>query len=291
MTIAEGYKKFEAEKSAFPYDAVPPMKTVAELEQRKFPFPLPSRITRIYDGSFYLPEPSSSERPYGFLVFATTFNGKVTFPEPKEIGAGPTDFYLYDQLAKTFADAVVAGAETIRGKPGQERITLSLYDPELVRLRMDVLQKPRHPLHVLITASGRIETKEEFIFNVPEFKVVVFTTDQGKANLEREKFGNEQVQVRSLGEHVDFKEMAKILRQEYGVERMLVIGGATIAAHCVDAGIIDEIFVTIANSLGGGDKKTFYEGSGVSHWRRLTVKLLPSEREDSLGPIMVRMRH
>src|ERR1700722_18567665 len=159
------------------------MRTIVELETRRGPQTLPRRISEIYDGHFYAPGPPPLVRPYGTWVFASTLNGKVTYLEPKIIQATFTDYYFYREVSKVFTDAVVAGAETVRGSPDQERFTMSLYDPELIAFRTQALRKPRHPLQVVITGSGNIATEQEYIFNLPEFKVAVFTTTKGAVEL------------------------------------------------------------------------------------------------------------
>jgi dihydrofolate reductase len=54
----------------------------------------------------------------------------------------------------------------------------------------------------------------------------------------------------SMGERIDFRTIPEILQNEYAVERMLLIGGASVATQFIDAGVIDEMFITSANTLG-----------------------------------------
>src|ERR1700737_1154829 len=290
-TIADKYKEYVQRETEVASREVLPMRTIAELETREFPEVLPHRIRAIYDGHFYAPLPSTPDRPYGTVVFASTLNGKVTFAEPKDIQATFTDYYFYRELSKVFADAVIAGAETVRGDPSQERFTLSMYDPELIAFRTRVLQKPRHPLQVVITGSGNIATEKEYIFSVPEFKVLVFTTTRGQAALNAHRFDNENVRIVSMGERVEFRTIPEILRSEYAVERMLVIGGASVATQFIDAGVIDEMFSTSANTLGDGNARTFYEGQHLLDTRTVSVKLLAedSDKGESIGPILRRI--
>ena len=291
-TISDKYREYARRETEVASRKVRPMRTIAELETREFPETLPPRVIDIYDGHFYAPLPSTRDRPYGTIVFACTVNGKVTFAEPKDIQATFTDYYFYRELSKVFADAVIAGAETVRGDPSQERFTLSMYDPELIAFRTRVLQKPRHPLQVVITGSGNIATEKEYIFNVPEFKVLVFTTTRGQAALTAHRFDNENVRIVSMGERVEFRTIPEILRSEYAVERMLVIGGASVATQFIDAGVIDEMFITSANSLAGANVRTFYEGKQTLEMRTVSLKVLEQEsgRGDSIGPIFRRIR-
>jgi len=291
-TIADNYREYVQRETEVASRTVLPMRTIAEFEKREFPEILPPRLTNTYDGGFYAPLPSTPDRPYGTLVFASTLNGKVTFAEPKVIEATFTDYYFYRELSKVFTDAVVAGAETVRGLPDQERFTMSMYDPELIAFRTQVLHKPRHPLQVVITGSGKIATEKEYIFNLPEFKIVVFTTARGQAELSTHRFNKENVRLVCMGERIDFRTIPEILRNEFGVERMLVIGGASVATQFIDAGVIDEMFITSASTLGHGNARTFYEGNQTLAMRTVSLKLLEQEdnREDSIGPVLRRVR-
>src|ERR1700730_5456615 len=291
-TIADKYKEYVQLETEVASRKVLPMRTIAELETREFPEVLPHRIRAIYDEHFYAPLPSTPDRPYATVVFASTLNGKVTFAEPKDIQATFTDYYFYRELSKGFTDAVIAGAETVRGSPDQERFTMSMYDPELIAFRTRVLQKPRHPLQVVITGSGNIATEKEYIFNVPEFKVLVFTTTRGQAALTAHRFDNENVRIVSMGGRVEFRTIPEILRSEYAVERMLVIGGASVATQFIDAGVIDEMFITSANSLAGANVRTFYEGTQTLEMRTVSLKVLEEEsgRGGSIRPIFPRVR-
>jgi len=290
--IADKYREYVQRETEVASRTVLPMRTIVELEKREFPEILPRRLSDTYDGYFYAPLPSIRARPYGTMVFASTLNGKVTFAEPKVIEATFTDYYFYRELSKIFTDAVVAGAETVRGSPDQERFTMSMYDPELIAFRTQVLHKPRHPLQVMITGSGNIATEKEYIFNLPEFRVVVFTTARGRAELSTHRFENENVTVVSMGERIDFRTIPEILQNEFAVERMLVIGGASVATQFIDAEVIDEMFITSANTLGHGDARTFYEGNQTLEMRTVSLKLLEPEYDkgDSIGPILRRVR-
>jgi riboflavin biosynthesis pyrimidine reductase len=291
-TIANKYKEYVQRETEVASRTVLPMRTIVELETREFPERLPRRIRDIYDGHFYAPLPSTRDRPYGTVVFASTLNGKVTFAEPKDIQATFTDYYFYRELSKVFADAVIAGAETVRGSPDQERFTMSMYDPELIAFRTRVLQKPRHPLQVVITGSGNITAEKEYIFNLPEFKVLVFTTARGQEALSAHRFDKENVRIVTMGERIDFRTIPEILQNEYAVERMLLIGGASVATQFIDAGVIDEMFITSANTLGHGNARTFYEGKQTLEMRTVSLKLLQQEpdKADSIGPILRRVR-
>ena len=88
---------------------------------------------------------------------------------PSSLGGGEADKHLiYEGLSRVAADAVMAGAETVRGS----RIVLSVWHPELVALRAS-LRLPRHPVQIVATLRGL-----DFhgrLFDTPQLRVIVVT--------------------------------------------------------------------------------------------------------------------
>ena len=89
-------------------------------------------------------------RPACCLVFVQSRDGNTGTRSPSALGGGRTDEHLiYEGLSRVAADAVLAGAETVR----DGNVIFSVWHPELVRMRA-ALGKPRHPLQVIATLQG-----------------------------------------------------------------------------------------------------------------------------------------
>ena len=72
----------------------------------------------LFGGAFYL-APIPDGRPSCSLVFVQSADGNTGAPDPSALGGGETDKDLiYEGLSRVAADAVLAGAETIRGGEG-----------------------------------------------------------------------------------------------------------------------------------------------------------------------------
>ena len=70
---------------------------------------------RLFDGPFYLSPIPSAPRPACSLVFVQSSDGNTRTPDPGVLGGGDTDKHLiYEGLSRVAADAVLAGAETVR---------------------------------------------------------------------------------------------------------------------------------------------------------------------------------
>jgi len=124
---------------------------------------------RMFDGPFYVSAAPSNERPSTSLVFVRSHDGNTGAADPSSLGGGEADKHLiYEGLSRVAADAVMAGAETVRGG----RIVLSIWHPELVALRAS-LRLPRHPVQIVATLRGLDFSGR--LFSTPELRVVVVT--------------------------------------------------------------------------------------------------------------------
>jgi riboflavin biosynthesis pyrimidine reductase len=232
------------------------------------------KIETVWDGPLYFDSPRSPGIPYVVLMFVTDLAGKVTFGNPQDIGAGETDWYLYREASRVSMDAVGGGAGTFRGS----NITFSLFDQELVQHRMDDWKKPRHPIQVVFTKSGRLD-REELIFQAPDMTSVVLTTSDGEREAKATLGDLPNVHLLPTGETMDPSYGLQALRSDHGVERLLVVGGAEVATDLLQRRLVDELFlVRSGRLLGGASRRTFFEGQGfpphLTHdWTLTTVKI------------------
>ncbi len=251
-------------------------RTLLERERRQPPAVHP-KVEAAWDGPLFFDVSPDPTRPYVLLMFVRDLAGKVTFDNPGDIGGGETDWWLYREAVRLEMDAVGGGAGTLRGSG----ITFSLYDPELVAFRTDVLKKPRHPVQVVITGSGRLDAAREYVLKVPEFATVVLTSTPGAARLEPLLHGRPGKYVLPIGSEeraLDFAHGFRILRQKFEVERMLIVGGAEVATALLEARLVDEIFLTqSARLLGGAERKTIFEGNGFTPEGAPTARLMTAK--------------
>src|ERR1044071_2488423 len=71
---------------------------------------------RLFDGAFYVSPERSDGLPSTSLVFVQSKDGNTGAKNPASLGGGNADAHLiYEGLSRVAADAVLAGAETIRG--------------------------------------------------------------------------------------------------------------------------------------------------------------------------------
>ena len=125
----------------------------------------------MFDGAVLCLAAAPRDLPSANLVFVQSRDGNTGAEDPSSLGGGEADKHLiYEGLSRVAADAVLAGAETIRGGD----IVLSVWHPELVALR-ESLGLPRHPIQIVATLRG-LGLDDGLLFNVPGAAVVILIT-------------------------------------------------------------------------------------------------------------------
>jgi riboflavin biosynthesis pyrimidine reductase len=203
---------------------------------------------RLYDGDFYVAEPPP-DLPAMSLVFVQSREGNTGARNPDDLGGGPTDkILIYEGLSRVAADAVLAGASTAAGRG----VFFSVWHPQLVSLRRE-LGLPRHPAQIVVSKDGRVNLDAR-LFNVPGVPVFLIAGDQCRercASLGAERPWVKIVPIATLGLRATFA----ALRAVDGISRISVVGGRTIASALLDAGLIQELFLT-TTSLSAGEANT-----------------------------------
>src|SRR5437773_7053455 len=119
---------------------------------------------QMFGGPFYMSAPRGDDVPAVGLVFVQSRDGNTGARDPGTLGGGDTDKHLvYEGLSRVAADAVIAGATSVRGD-----VMFSVWRGEMVSLRA-ALGKPRHPAQVVATLRG-LPFDEALLFNVPDVR-------------------------------------------------------------------------------------------------------------------------
>ena len=199
----------------------------------------------LFDGDFYVSPPPARPRPACNLVFVQSKDGNTGGRNPTALGGGETDKHLiYEGLSRVAADAVMAGAETIR----RGNIIFSVWHPELVSLRTS-LGKPRHPTQIVATLTG-VDLDRGMMFNLPEIPVVVITVGPVAALLQNALAARPWITPVVMERASDLAAAFDQLRL-LGIERVSCVGGRRIAAQLIDAGLVQDLYLTTSPGRGG----------------------------------------
>jgi len=185
-------------------------------------------------------EQPHAERPFLAVNFATTLDGRATIGGVSGPIGSETDTAMLAGLRNRF-DAVMIGAGTMRA----ERYGRLAARPE-TRERREQLGLPPEPLMVLI--SGRLDLPWDAPLFTDGGRVLIFTASEAEPP---ETETNVEV-VRHEG-HVDLTAAMAHLHDEHGIRALLCEGGPRLHAQLQAEGLVDELFLTIAPKLNGGE--------------------------------------
>jgi riboflavin biosynthesis pyrimidine reductase len=223
----------------------------------------------LFDGPFYQSSADGLDSPAVSLVFVQSKDGNTVAADPSALGGGETDKHLiYEGLSRVSADAVLAGAGTVRGGD----IFFSVWHPELVRLRAS-LGLPRHPIQIVATLLG-LPIDETLLFNVPSVETIVVTTEPLAASMRTALGSRPWVTTIVMEKPADMPVAFRLLRAR-GISRLSCVGGRTLARQLLDAGLVDDVYLTTAARPGGEPGTPLHPGS----WRGSLVT-----RKHGTGP-------
>jgi len=204
-----------------------------------------------FDGDFYV-APPRADVPSTSLVFVQSRDGNTGAKDPSSLGGGETDKHLiYEGLSRVAADAVLAGAETIRGG----HIVFSTWLPEIVALRAS-LGLPRHPIQIVATLRG-LEFDQSLILNVPDLRVVMLTTIEYVTAMHHALVPRPWITPIVLDDPGNLREAFRQLRG-LGINRISCVGGRTLGGHLIDAGLIRDLYLTTSPKDGGEPNTPMY---------------------------------
>lgn len=201
------------------------------------------------------------DRPYIFTNTVTTLDGKLILGEPGSSSKGlgsPVDQRLMHRL-EMHADAVVIGSGTLRADPH--------------------LSYPSHLYRAVVTTSGDLPLEHAFFAD--SRRALVFAPTH--LPLDKQLALQRVATLHLVGEtQVDVRELVCILHTAYEVRYLLVEGGGNLNFYFFDAGLIDEVFITLAPKVkGGAHLPTMVDGAGLPRERVAEFELLSAYLEGS----------
>jgi riboflavin biosynthesis pyrimidine reductase len=200
--------------------------------------------SHLFDGPFFITPPHEN-RPSCSLVFVESADGNTGASDPESLGGGDTDKHLiYEGLSRVAADAVLAGAETMRSG----NMILSIWHPQLVALRQ-TLGKPRHPVQIVASLRG-IDLDRGLLYNVPDVAVIIVTVAAAAASMDAALRARPWIRLVTMDGAGDLRHAFTCLRG-LGIQIVSCIGGRTLARGLFENGLVDDLYLTTAPRHGG----------------------------------------
>lgn|SRR5277367_1103319 len=182
-------------------------------------------------------------RPRVMLNMISTADGRATLEGRSGTLSRSADRALFHGL-RSAVDAVLVGAGTVR----VERYGRIIPDPARreLRRRRGLSDEP-----LACIVSGRVELEADIpLLREPSARVVIITGSE--ASLPASAAHVEYIRTGPAG-RCELPDAVAELGKRYGVQRVLCEGGPHLAWQLLAAGLLDELFLTIAPLLAGGE--------------------------------------
>lgn len=174
-----------------------------------------------------------------------TVDGKITTRAftPVDFTSREDKQFLFRQRA--LADAVIVGHSTLK----HDNVRLGISE-DLRAERIKRGQLPA-PLRVIVSGEGKIDSGLK-IFQSEISQVLIFSSKRMPREV-RARLQEKKVRLHlSEKDDVDLREMLRLLRRDYKVQRVACEGGPILFRSMLELGLIDELNLTIAPYLFGG---------------------------------------
>lgn len=211
--------------------------------------PDPGPVTIEQQLETYRPwEQAHEERPFLAMNFVATVDGRATIEGVSGPIGSDADTELLARLRTRF-DAVMIGAGTMRA----ERYGRVIRDPaKRERRERDGLR----PDPLMVIVSGRLDLPWDApLFTDGNGQVLIFTA----SDTEPPETATPVEVVRHEG-FVELGGAMRHLRQDHDVRAVICEGGPGLHAELEGGGLVDDLFLTIAPKLSGGDAPRIVEG-------------------------------
>jgi riboflavin-specific deaminase-like protein len=214
--------------------------------RRLLPDPGPTTVSEQLET--YRPwEEPHPERPLVAINFVATVDGRATIEGRSGPIGSDTDTAMLAGL-RMRCDALMVGAGTMR----VERYG-RLVSKDETRARRQAAGLPPEPLMVLV--SGRLDLPWEAPLFTEGGEVLIFTASEA----EPPPTASSVEVVRHEGA-VNLPEALRHLRGERGIRALLCEGGPHLHEQMQADGLVDDLFLTIAPKLSGGEAPRILEG-------------------------------
>lgn len=199
--------------------------------------------------SYHPAADDASELPLLAVNFVTTLDGRATIDGRANPIGSDTDLRMLLGLRTRFG-ALMVGAETMRAEPYGRLVP----DPQ-ARAQRERRGLSHDPLAVLITGSMDLPWDAPLFTNGGGRVLIITSSDRDAPDT-----ATSLRLVRQQGERVDLREALRYLRRERGLRSVLCEGGPHVFGQLAAADLVDEVFLTFAPKLSGGDEPRILEG-------------------------------
>jgi riboflavin biosynthesis pyrimidine reductase len=256
------------------------LKTLLDRTATDSPPVLTAELRALYGGDLrWVNQPGTEEaaataplrsRPHVIANFVASLDGIVSFRLPGRSGGaaisgGDEVDHFVMGLLRASSDAVMVGAGTLHDAAQDSLWTADyIYPPatSLYAAYRRALGRGTQPLAVIVSASGMLDLART-VFRTPGIRALVVTTATGRERLASagaESLAGVELQVvEATAGRIDPHVILDELRAR-GVRVLLHEGGPSLFGGFLAAGVVDELFLTLASQIVGRADQTLRPG-------------------------------
>lgn len=225
----------------------------------------------------------SAWRPHVSLNIAESVDGKIAPADRGKVSFGSAADRVQMEVLRAEADGVLIGGGTLLA----EDPSLVIRDPDL-RARRQAAKGTPHPCNLTVCSVLPACIGEMNFFVNPDTEKIVFTTERTPADVRQAAARLARVEVVAADSdgRVDLVQAVRRMPQ-LGIQRLLLEGGGELNFAMLDAGLVDEIYLTICPFVfGGRTSPTGFDGAGFSR-DRVRKLALKSHRVSDAGELFL----
>jgi riboflavin-specific deaminase-like protein len=215
-------------------------------------------------------------RPFVTANFAITADGRISTRNftPSDFSSRRDKRRLLEIRAA--CDAVLVGARTLAA----DSMTLGIPAADLRDARRKA-GLPELPLRVIVSSSGRIDPALR-IFREPAAPILIFSTTRMPSRTRTALAAKAHLHLHE-SPTVDLQRTLATLRRGHGIRRLVCEGGGELFRSLLQAGLVDELHLTLCPRLFGGSGAPTLTGVASRFLPRSTrvrlEEMLVSDRE------------
>lgn len=212
--------------------------------------------------------------PFVFVNVAITADGKLAPANRHFVPFSSKRDQQHLLELRTHSDAVMSGARTV----DLTGVTLGTGGAKYRRMRLKN-RRAEQPIRIVPTGRGTLDPNAE-IFKRGSAPLIILTTEAaGERRLKKLRALADEVKICGKTK-VDFVFAFQWLHEKWNVKRLLCEGGGEINAALFEAGLVDELHLTISpmTVLGGRNAPTLSDGEGFTSLVDATKLRLHSKR-------------
>jgi len=179
--------------------------------------------------------------------FAMTWDGRISTRSltPSDFSSKRDKRRLLEIRAR--GDALLVG----RGTLEKENMRMGLPDAELRAERLRRKQAA-YPIRVILSNSGRMHANLR-VFQHDFSPILIYSTTRMPKALQKELEKHATLHLTG-GKAVNLRKMLEDLRARYKVKRLVCEGGGAVFRSLLEAGLVNEVFITLCPRIFGGKR-------------------------------------